>query len=73
MVSSNLVTPIPIKFGVILQRIFSGKCKADGACDKTTGECLDDTGCGNGKLIEFCFRGKNFLHYLPQKRHFYGN
>ena len=50
MVSSNLVTPIPIKFGVILQRIFSGKCKADGACDKTTGECLDDTGCGNGKF-----------------------
>ena len=36
--------------GVILQNIFSGKCKADGACDKSTGECLDDTGCGNGKL-----------------------
>ena len=62
MVSSNLVTPIPIKFGVILQRIFSGKCKADGACDKTTGACLDDTGCGNGKLIGFYFRGKIFHH-----------
>ena len=36
--------------GVIFQYIFSGKCKADGACDKTTGKCLDDTGCANGKL-----------------------
>ena len=36
--------------GIILQFIFSGKCKADSACDKTTGKCLDDTGCAKGKL-----------------------
>jgi len=46
--------------GVILQNIFSGKCKADGACDKSTGECLDDTGCGNGKLDFISVSWKNF-------------
>ena len=47
--------------GIILQFIFSGKCKADSACDKTTGKCLDDTGCAKGKLDLFSFLGKNYI------------
>ena len=47
--------------GIILQFIFSGKCKADSACDKTTGKCLDDTGCAKGKLDLFPFLGKNYI------------
>jgi len=35
-------------------RLLCGKCKADGACDKTSGVCLDDTGCGNGYSGDKC-------------------